>query len=94
MSKTSRTSKSKAPSQSQPLPWYRRLWLQSQTKLLAYTQGSTAILLGSVDLVHELVTNADVRASLEPIHAPAWLPLLLASIGVLTYMAHGHKDDA
>lgn len=56
-------------------------------------QGSTAILLGSVDLVHELVTNTDVRVALEPLHAPAWLPLLLAFVGVLTYMAHGHGDD-
>lgn len=54
-------------------------------------QAGSAVLLGLVDVTHELVTNSDVRSTLEPLHAPAWLPLLLATIGVLTYAAHGHK---
>lgn len=72
----------------------QRLWRNSQTKLLAYTQAAGATVLASVDVVHELVTSTDVRAALEPLHMPVWVPLSLAIVGVFTYLAHGHNSDA
>jgi hypothetical protein len=72
-------------------PLLARLWGESQTKLWAYTQ----MLMGPfVYGLHELVTNPDIKEALTPFHIDPGVWLILTVLGIVTFCAHGHNQDA
>ena len=71
----------------------RRLWLNSQTKLLAYLQLSSASLLGLLDSAQYVVTSQQFKDLLGTLTLPHWVPIALAGLALVTYLAHGHGKD-
>lgn len=81
-------------SQLPQLPWYKRLWDDSQTKFLAYSQAVGGTVLMSASELHSAVTNPDISNVLDKLTLPTWFPLVLLVLAGLTYVAHGHGDAA
>lgn len=75
-------------------PLYKRLWEESQTKLLAYTQAATGSVLFVAAELNNAVTSPVISNPLGQLHLPHWFPWFLLGLGVLTYVAHGWGEDA
>jgi hypothetical protein len=84
------------PSQSLPKskPLYRRLWEDSQTKFLAYSQAVTGSLLFVAAELNDAVTSPLINGPMGQIHLPSWFPWFLLGLGALTYLAHGRGNNA
>jgi len=67
-----------------------RLWRESQTKALAYTQVSLG---GIMYFLHTFVNDSHVQSAFEKMNVSPGTWLALATLGVITYCAHGHGDD-
>lgn len=78
----------------QSLPLYKRIWQESQTKALAYSQAISGGILFSASQVHDAVTNPTVKDALDGLTLPSWFPWVLLGLAALTYIAHGHGEDA
>jgi hypothetical protein len=83
------------PSSLQPQPkLLKRLWLESQTKLLASAQAVSGLVLYTAAEAHTFVTSPEVSNALGQLTLPKWFPVTLLVLAALTYIAHGHKEDA
>lgn len=71
----------------------KRIWQNSQTKSLAWTQGLSAAFLATVGEVNSFVTNPTFKDYLDKISMPPWFMFVLLGLAVITYVAHGHKDN-
>ena len=76
---------------SQPL--LQRLWLNSETKLLAYSQAVSGIVLYGATSLHSAISDSSIKDALGQLALPKWFPIVLLILASLTYVAHGHKED-
>lgn len=76
----------------QPLPLYKRIWCNSQTKGLAYIQLAGSGILASIGQINKAVSDPSVKDLLDKIDLPTSLVIALAGIGIITFIAHGHDD--
>jgi hypothetical protein len=84
------------PKQSLPTskPLYRRLWEDSQTKILAYSQAITGSVLFAASSLNDAVTSPVINGPMSQLHLPHWFPWFLLGLGALTYLAHGRSQNA
>lgn len=85
----SKTSKQK----SSPQPLLRRLWLNSQTKLWAYVQGSGAAVLAVMDGANRTLHSSEFQGVLATLTVPWYITTGIAVFALITYLAHGHGQD-
>ena len=74
-------------------PLYKRLWEESQTKFLAYTQAATGTVLFGAATLNDAVTSPVINGPMSQLHLPHWFPWFLLALGILTYLAHGRSQD-
>jgi len=72
---------------------FKRLWLQSQTRLLAQAQAISAAGLLIIPQLNGMFNDPAVQSYLGKIEMPLWFPIFLLILAGVTYLAHGHKDD-
>jgi hypothetical protein len=48
----------------------------------------------SISQLHSAVTSPTISDALDKLTLPAWFPWVLLGLAGLTYVAHGHGDDA
>lgn len=88
---TSRPSKPKLqPPRHQLL---QRLWRNSQTKLLAYSQGLGAAFLAILSNASTFFNDPHFKEVLSNFEAPKWIYIALAVLALLTWLAHGRADN-
>jgi hypothetical protein len=81
-------------SQLPQLPWYKRIWDESQTKLLAAGQVISGGVLFTLNHINDWFNNDTVKGYLTELSLPKTVTIGLVAIGIITYIAHGHGDDA
>lgn len=88
--------KSKNSKTSSRLPQSRLqlLWQRSQTKLWAYIQGTSAALLAAIPGVNTFVNSSEFNKVLSTLTVPWYVYTGIAVFGVITYIVHGHGEDA
>jgi len=72
----------------QPKPLLKKIWENSQTIGLAYTQMG----LAAVVELNNAINSPVISEPLNQLHLPSWFPYFLLLLGGLTYLAHGRKD--
>lgn len=77
-----------------PKPLLKRLWEESQTKFLAYSQAASAGVLYGASQLHDALTSSTIGNALTEINLPRWFPWFILGLATLTYLAHGHGEDA
>lgn len=70
----------------------KRLWCNSQTKALSYTQLAGSGILASVSELNKAVTDPSIKEYLDRLDLPVSIIIALAVLGIVTYLAHGHTD--
>lgn len=69
------------------------IWNKSWTKFLAWSQGvvaaGSALFMG----LGSYITDPTIKAYLDGLSLPTWANLSLATMAVITYIAHGHEAD-
>ena len=71
----------------------RKLWRNSQTEIWAYTQGASAAVIGVISNVSEVTHSAEFKEVLGTFsNIPWWVPTGIAVMGLISYIAHGHRD--
>lgn len=79
---------------SQQLPLYKKLWDASQTKFLAYSQAATGGVLFTLNQLNGWLNNDTMKGYLSELDLPKSITLGLVVLGIVTYLAHGHEDNA
>lgn len=69
-------------------PLYKRIWEESQTIGLAYTQMGIA----AVVALNDAINSPLISGPLNQLHLPSWFPYFLLLLGGLTYLAHGRNN--
>lgn len=82
------------PRPSPQLPLFKRLWVASQTRALAYSQALTGGILFSLDQLNVWLNNDTMKSYISELDLPKSITLGLVLLGIVTYLAHGHGDDA
>lgn len=77
-----------------PQPLLKRLWLQSQTKFLAVTQALSGGVLFTLSQLNGWFNNDTMKGYLSELDLPKSITIGLVALGIITYFAHGHGDDA
>ena len=72
---------------------FKRLWRQSQTRLLAQAQAISATGLLIIPQLDGMFKDPTVQSYLGKVEMPLWFPIFLLILAGITYLAHGHKDD-
>jgi len=68
----------------------QRLWRNSQTKLWASIQASSAAILGSITAVSSIISSDAFKNVLDTLSVPWWVPTGIAVMALISYLAHGH----
>ena len=72
----------------------RRLWLKSQTKFIAWSQGTGALFLGAVSNTNSYVNDPHFKDYLSNFTVPKYVYIGLATLALLTWLGHGRDQDA
>lgn len=75
-----------------PRPSQPNFWQRSQTKAWAFAQLAGSGILASISGINSFVSSPEVKDYLNTIDAPKMLILAIATMGLLTYIFHGHDD--
>lgn len=75
-------------------PLYKRLWCNSQTKLWSYIQLGGSGILASLGQINKAVSDPNIKEYLDKVDLPTSLVVAMAAIGVVSFLAHGHGEDA
>lgn len=67
-----------------------KLWNESQTVALSTVQAVSAGVL----FLSGLLNDSTVNSALHELNLPVWFPFFLIGLAAVTYVAHGHADDA
>lgn len=70
-----------------------KFWSNSQTKFWAYVQGCSAVFTGILAYADQVASSEQFKNLLGTLELPKWVPIMLASMALITYIVHGHKDD-
>lgn len=70
----------------------RKLWLQSQTKYVAYTQAVSAAGLASLDYVNNVISDQHFKDLLNTMTVDKKVYIGLAVIALVTWLAHGRQN--
>lgn len=71
----------------------KSLWLKSETKIWAYTQAGAAMMIGVFSSANHFFQSEQFQNLEDKISLPHWVPLALAVLALITYVAHGHGED-
>ena len=72
-----------------------KLWNKSQTLYLSYAQAASSAAIGALYFVNNSVNSGEFKSLLGTIpNIPWWVPVALAGIAFLTFVAHGRHPDA
>lgn len=69
-------------------------WNRSQTKLWAIFQIVSGGILASLDQINKWVSDPTFKSYLDQFDLPKSLIIGIAAFGLITYIVHGHGDDA
>ena len=72
----------------------KRLWLRSQTKFLAWTQGVSAAGMLVLNNATSFVNDPHFKDYLSNFTVPKWVYITFATMSLLTWLAHGRDQDA
>lgn len=70
------------------------VWTKSWTKFLAWAQGLTATASALFMAAGTYITDPTVKAYLDMLSLPSWANISLATMAVLTYIAHGRSANS
>lgn len=84
----------KSRTSQKPPSLLRSLWLKSQTKYVAYTQGLSAALLAGLDQANGIVSDHHFKAILDTMTVDKKIYIGLAVLSFVTWLAHGRESDA
>lgn len=72
---------------------FKAVWRKSWTKLLGYTQAVSGAGLFAVSQINSYVNDPTFKSYLDMLDLPKTVTVALVVIGVITWLAHGRKDD-
>lgn len=77
-----------------PSSLLKSLWKKSQTKVWAFVQAVSGAGLLTVGEIGKFVTDPTTKDYLSQLDLPKSLTIGLVIFGLVTYLVHGHTDDA
>lgn len=72
--------------------WVDNVWRPTWTKFLTWVYGIPAALTTVAISVGSLAGDNHVQQLLDKVHVPDWVPVGLAAIALIHYIASGHDD--
>jgi hypothetical protein len=73
---------------------FKNIWYKSWTKFLAYVQGAFAAILAGLGQLHNYISDPTLKTYVDQIDLPKYVIAGLATLGILTWLAHGRENDA
>ena len=71
----------------------KTVWNKSWTKLWGWILSLSGAFAASVSFVNSWVNDATIKSYLDTIDIPKSVSTMMAIIGLITYIAHGHEND-
>lgn len=71
---------------------FKLVWEKSWTKLWGYSQMAGSAVLMGISELNTLVSNETVKDYLNMIDVPKSVLLAIATLGLITWLAHGRSD--
>lgn len=73
--------------------WVENVWRPSWTKFVALVYGIPALAISGWDAFASWAGDDTINTYLTRIDVPNWVPVALASVAVIHYIAHGRSDN-
>lgn len=70
----------------------KAVWYKSWTKALGYTQAGSAAALGTLSYANNYLNDGHFKEYLSNFDIPKWAIIALATLGLITWLAHGRED--
>jgi len=71
--------------------WVDNVWKPSWTRLSAAIYGIPAGLVVAGEQVSKFANDTTISSYLDKMQVPNWVPMVLAGIAMVTYIAHGRE---
>lgn len=72
--------------------WVDNVWRPSWTRLWAGIYGIPSALLAAWNSIAQLAGDDHISQFMAKLNVPNWVPVTLAGIALVSYLAHGRKD--
>lgn len=72
---------------------FKSFWQESYTKAWAYTKMGAGAACVTISEVNGYITDPTFKSYLEELDLPKYVSIGLIILGMVTYIAHGRKDD-
>lgn len=72
--------------------WVNNVWKPSWTRFVTFVYGLPALALMGVQYIGQLAGDDQISQFLAKMNVPNWIPIGLAFIAMIHYIAHGRKS--
>lgn len=72
--------------------WVDNVWRPTWTKLISGIYGIPAAIVSLGETISKFANDSTISNYLTQLNVPNWVPMALAGIALLHYIASGHKD--
>lgn len=71
--------------------WMDNVWKPSWTRLVTAVYGIPALLVTALEVVSKFANDSTISGYLSQMNVPNWVPMGLAGIALVHYVAHGRE---
>lgn len=72
--------------------WVDNVWRPSWTRFVSYVYGIPAMAVAAVQAIASFAGDSTISGYLAQMNVPDWVPMALAGIALVHYVAKGHDD--
>lgn len=72
--------------------WVDNVWRPSWTKFTTYIYGIPALLVSLLEMFSKFANDSTISTYMAQMNVPNWVPMGLAGIALVHYIASGHED--
>lgn len=72
--------------------WVNNVWRPTWTKFMTYIYGIPALLVSLLEMLSKFANDNTISTYMAQMNVPNWLPMGLAGIALVHYIASGHDD--